>query len=147
VRLPPVVLLRLKTTNNVEIIQGDGQGSWNFNEAGSQLLEGDIVGTFSSGETRKLYKVPMAIFANVNGLVASVVTGHLTLAVNLVSFLLKEAGVGGAGRTLGGVLEASNVDTTEELLKVQELSNAIRANARVAAIDNENFKNILSELQ
>ena len=60
--------------------------------------------------------------------------------------LLKEAGIGGAGRTLGGVLEASNVDTTEELLKVQELSNSIRANARVAAIDNENFKTILSEI-
>ncbi len=133
-----------KAPNNVEIIQGDGQGAGTLTKL-EVSPDGYIVGTFSSGENRKLYKVPMAVFANPNGLVAG---GNGTFEITRESgdFLLKEAGVGGAGRTLGGVLEASNVDTTEELLKVQELSNAIRANARVAAIDNENFKNILSEL-
>ena len=42
------------------------------------------------------------------------------------ALLLKSAGVGGAGRTLGSSIEASNVDTTEEVLKVQDLSNTIR---------------------
>jgi len=133
-----------KNPNNVEIIQGDGQGAGTLTKL-EISPEGYIIGTFSTGETRKLYKVPMAIFANVNGLVAGS-NGTFDISRESGELLLKEAGIGGAGRTLGGVLEASNVDTTEELLKVQELSNAIRANARVAAIDNENFKNILSEL-
>lgn len=133
-----------KAPNNVEIIQGDGQGAGTLTKL-EISPDGYIVGTFSSGENRKLYKVPMAVFANPNGLVAGS-NGTFEITRESGDFLLKEAGVGGAGRTLGGVLEASNVDTTEELLKVQELSNTIRANARVAVIDNENFKNILSEL-
>ncbi len=133
-----------KNPNNVEIIQGDGQGAGTLTKL-EISPEGYIIGTFSTGETRKLYKVPLAIFANVNGLVAGS-NGTFDVSRESGELLLKEAGIGGAGRTLGGVLEASNVDTTEELLKVQELSNTIRANARVAAIDNENFKNILSEL-
>ena len=134
-----------KNPNNVEIIQGNGQGAGTLTKL-EISSDGYIIGTFNTGETRKLYKVPMAIFANVNGLIAS---GNGTFDISRESgeLLLKEAGVGGAGRTLGGVLEASNVDTTEELLKVQELSNTIRANARVASIDNENFRNVLSELR
>ena len=57
----------------------------------------------------------------------------------------KEVGVVGAGRTIGGVLESSNADTTEELLKVQELSNTIRANARVSAAEFKNISTILNE--
>jgi len=133
-----------KAPNNVEIIQNNGQGAGTLTKL-EISPEGYIIGTFSSGETRKLYKIPMAVFANVNGLIAGA-NGTFDISRESGELLLKEAGIGGAGRTLGGVLEASNVDTTEELLKVQELSNAIRANARVAAIDNENFKNVLSEL-
>ena len=135
---------QVKNPNNVEIVQSDGQA------AGTLLkLEVDpngfIIGTFDSGETRKLYQVPIAIFANVNGLVAG---ANGTFEINRESgeLLLKQAGVGGAGRTLGGVLEASNVDTTEELLKVQELSNTIRANARVAATEFKNISTVLNEL-
>ena len=134
-----------KNPNNVEIIQGDGQGAGTLTKL-EISPEGYIIGTFSTGETRKLYKVPMAIFANVNGLIAGS-NGTFDVSRESGELLLKEAGIGGAGRTLGGVLEASNVDSTEELLKVQELSNSIRANARVASIDNENFRNILSELR
>ncbi len=135
---------QVKNPNNVEIVQSDGQS------AGTLLKlevdpQGFIIGTFDSGETRKLYQVPIAIFANVNGLVAGA-NGTFEISRESGELLLKQAGVGGAGRTLGGVLEASNVDTTEELLKVQELSNTIRANARVAATEFKNISTILNEL-
>lgn len=135
---------QVKNPNNVEIVQSDGQA------AGTLLKlevdpQGFIIGTFDSGETRKLYQVPIAIFANVNGLVAGA-NGTFEISRESGELLLKQAGVGGAGRTLGGVLEASNVDTTEELLKVQELSNTIRANARVAATEFKNISTVLNEL-
>ncbi len=108
---------QVKNPNNVEIVQSDGQA------AGTLLKlevdpQGFIIGTFDSGETRKLYQVPIAIFANVNGLVAGA-NGTFEISRESGELLLKQAGVGGAGRTLGGVLEASNVDTTEELLNLR----------------------------
>ena len=135
---------QVKNPNNVEIAQSDGQA------AGTLLKlevdpQGFIIGTFDSGETRKLYQVPIAIFANVNGLVAGA-NGTFEISRESGELLLKQAGVGGAGRTLGGVLEASNVDTTEQLLKVQELSNTIRANARAVATEFKNISTVLNEL-
>jgi flagellar hook protein FlgE len=81
----------------------------------------------------------------VNGLVAGA-NGTFEISRASGELLLKQAGAGGAGRTLGGVLEASNVDVTEELLSVQELGNTVRANARVAAAEFKNIQTILSEL-
>lgn len=134
-----------KNPNNVEIIQNDGQVAGNLTRL-EVAANGDVIGTFDSGEQRALYRVPVAMVANINGMVAG---SNDTFDVSRDSgdVVIKGAGVGGAAKTLGAVLEASNVDTTTELLDVQDLSNTIRANARVAAVDNENFKTILSELQ
>jgi len=133
-----------KNPNNVEIVQGNGQPAGTLvNLAISP--EGFVVGTFDSGESRNLYQIPLALFANVNGLTAGS-NGVFEISRESGELLLKAAGVGGAGNTLGGVLEASNTDTTTELLSVQELSNTIRANARVAATEFKNIQTILSEL-
>lgn len=136
-------ITQVQGPSNVGIVQSNGQS------AGSLLnlqidQDGFIVGTFNSGETRKLYKIPVAIFANVNGLVPGT-NGTFEVSRESGALLLKSAGVGGAGRTIGGVLEASNADTTEELLRVQELSNTIRANARVSAVEFKNISTILNE--
>jgi flagellar hook protein FlgE len=133
-----------KNPNNVEIVQGNGQPAGTLvNLAISP--EGFVVGTFDNGESRNLYQIPLALFANVNGLTAGS-NGVFEISRESGELLLKAAGVGGAGNTLGGVLEASNTDTTTELLSVQELSNTIRANARVAATEIKNIQTILSEL-
>ncbi|MDP5021342.1 MAG: flagellar hook-basal body complex protein, partial [Rickettsiaceae bacterium] len=133
-----------KNPNNVEIVQGNGQPAGTLvNLAISP--EGFVVGTFDSGESRNLYQIPLALFANVNGLIAGS-NGVFEISRESGELLLKAAGVGGAGNTLGGVLEASNTDSTTELLSVQELSNTIRANARVAATEFKNIQTILSEL-
>lgn len=134
-----------KNPNNVEIIQNDGQVAGNLTRL-EIAANGDVIGTFDSGEQRPLYRVPVAMVANINGMIAG---SNDTFDVSRDSgdVVIKGAGVGGAAKTLGGVLEASNVDTTTELLTVQDLSNTIKANARVAKVDNDNFKNILAELQ
>lgn len=136
-------ITQVQGPSNVGIVQSNGQS------AGSLLnlqidQDGFIVGTYNSGETRKLYKIPVAMFANVNGLVPGA-NGTFEVSRESGALLLKSAGVGGAGKTIGGVLEASNSDTTEELLRVQELSNTIRANARVSAAEFKNITTILNE--
>jgi flagellar hook protein FlgE len=131
--------------NNVELVQANGQAAGNLvNLEVSQ--DGFIIGTFDSGETLKLYQIPVALFANVNGLRASI-GGTFEITRDSGELLLKGAMVGGAGKVLGGVLEESNVDTTEELLEIQDLSNDIRANARAANVTNKNIQTILSESQ
>ena len=133
-----------KNPNNIGIVQGNGQPAGTLvNLAVSP--EGFVVGTFDNGESRNLYQIPLALFANVNGLIAGS-NGVFEISRESGELLLKAASVGGAGNTLGGVLEASNTDTTTELLSVQELSNTIRANARVAATEFKNIQTILSEL-
>lgn len=134
-----------KNPNNVEIIQNDGQLAGNLTRL-EVAANGDVIGTFDSGEQRAIYRVPVAMVPNINGMIAG---GNDTFDVSRDSgdVVIKGAGLGGAAKTLGAVLEASNTDTTTELLTVQDLSNTIRANARVAAVDNDNFKTILSELQ
>ena len=130
--------------SNVEIVQSDGQAPGTLLKL-SVTPDGFIIGTFDSGETRNLYQIPVALFANVNGLVAGA-NGTFDISRESGELLLKQAGAGGAGRTLGGVIEASNVDVTEELLLVQELGNTVRANARVAASTFKNVSTVLSEL-
>ena len=62
-----------------------------------------MVGTFDNGESRNLYQIPLALFANVNGLTAGS-NGVFEISRESGELLLKAAGVGGAGNTLGGVL-------------------------------------------
>jgi flagellar hook-basal body protein len=133
-----------KSPNNVEIVQKNGQAAGNLTKV-EVSPDGFVMGTFDSGETRKLYKVPLALFANVNGLVAGS-NGVFETSRKSGDVQLKAAGIGGAGSVLGGVLEASNTDSTSELIAVQELSNTIRANARVASTEFKNLQTILSEL-
>jgi flagellar hook-basal body protein len=133
-----------KNPDNVEIVQGNGQG------AGTLLKldidpDGFVVGTFDSGKTRKLYQIPIAVFANVNGLIAGP-NGTYEISRESGELLLKSAGVGGAGKTLGGTLEASNADVVEELLRVREMGTTVQANARVAAAQFKNISTVLNEL-
>lgn len=134
-----------KSAFNVELTQQDGQAAGNLINL-EVTPEGFIVGTFDSGQTRKLYQIPVALFANVNGLRAGI-GGTFEVTRESGELLLKNAMSGGAGKVLGGVLEAANVDTTEELLELQDLSNDIRANARAANVTNKNIQTILSEIQ
>jgi flagellar hook-basal body protein len=132
-----------KSPNNVEIIQGTGQGAGTL-----QKLEVDnkgfVVGTFDSGQTKNIYKIPMGMVANVNGL-ATGTNGTFEVTRESGELLLKEAGVGGTGKVLGGALEASNVDSIETLLAMQENSNSLRSVARASSIKNDNTKNVLAE--
>jgi flagellar hook-basal body protein len=133
------------SANNVELIQSDGQAAGNLVNL-EVNDEGYIIGIFDSGEILKLYQIPLALFANVNGLRASV-GGAFEVTGDSGDLLLKSAATGGAGKVLSGVLEAANVDTTEELLNLQDLSNDIRANARATNVTNKNIQTILSEIQ
>ena len=133
--------------NNVEPSQQNGRGSGTLLDNGLSVdEEGFIIGTFDNGDVVKLYQIPIAMFANINGLL-EVNDGTYRITGDSGPAFLKAAGQGGAGQVIGRALEDSNADTTDELLEVQDTANVIRANARVASVKFSNIATVLSELK
>lgn len=124
-------------SNNFEFTQDNGQAG-GFLDSVSVSEDGYIIGTFNSGETRRLYKIPVATVTNPNGLTPGD-NGTYTISKDSGELRLKPAGQNGVARILSGALETSNTDTTTELLKLKQTSTEITANARAS---NEMLKNI-----
>lgn len=131
--------------NNFEFVQQNGRAAGVLTNV-TVTEEGIIVGTYDSGETRDLYRIPIATFPNINGLVPGE-GGTYRVSRESGELLLKTAGSNGAGKTVGGALEASNTDTTSELLTIKDTSLAIQANARVVGVQIQDQKTILAETQ
>ena len=131
--------------NSFEPYQQDGRASGILLENGLSVdEEGFIWGKFDTGEVIKLYQIPIAMFANVNGLLEGS-DGTYTVTRDSGQALIKAAGRGGAGTVVGHALEKSNTDTTDQLLDVQEMSNVIRAVSRVVSVQFNNMAAFLSE--
>jgi flagellar hook protein FlgE len=97
---------------------------------------GLVVAQFSNGATANLYKIPLATFANPNGLLAQSGTAY-TETTDSGTNNLREAGDGGAGLLQPSSLEGSNVDLASEFAKLIVSQRAYTADTRVVnTIDN-----------
>ncbi|MEM9670836.1 MAG: flagellar hook protein FlgE [Pseudomonadota bacterium] len=98
--------------------------------------EGFVIASFSNGEQKKLYQLPIANFAN--PLALNPRTGNVygeTVASG--TFNLRPAGVGGAGQISTSSLEAANVDIADEFTKMIVTQRAYSANARIITTTDE----------
>jgi len=98
--------------------------------------DGFVNATYSNGETRSLYKIPIADFANINGLKA--VTGNVyeeTRESGEVT--LRNAGNDGMGKVVGAALEQSNVELSEQLTDMIVAQRAYQANTRVISTSDQ----------
>lgn len=92
--------------------------------------DGYVIASFSNGEFRKLYKLPIATFANPNGLQAR--SGNVyAQTTDSGQYNLREAGNGGAGIVQGASLEQSNVDLSGEFTKMIVTQRAYSAGTKV----------------
>ncbi|MDO9713405.1 flagellar hook protein FlgE [Paracraurococcus lichenis] len=92
--------------------------------------DGKVVATFSNGQSRPIYQLKLALFANPDGL--NPVRGDAyEMVPGAGSVRLLNPGVGAAGATSGGALEASNVDIGTELTNLIETQRAYSSNASV----------------
>ena len=92
--------------------------------------EGYIVANFSNGESKKVYKLAVADFANENGLIPQF--GNVFSASKDSGVMnLKEAGIEGAGKILSGALEGSNVDMAEQLTSLITRQRQYQASSKV----------------
>lgn len=98
--------------------------------------EGFVVASFSNGEQKKLYKLPIANFAN--PLALNPRSGNVySETVASGTFNLREAGIGGAGTISPSSLEAANVDIADEFTKMIVTQRAYSANARIITTTDE----------
>ena len=92
--------------------------------------QGYVIASFTNGEERRLYQLPIATFANPAGLDPR--SGNVYAQTDASGeFNLRVAGNGGAGVVAPSALEAANVDLAEEFTKMIVTQRAYSANAKV----------------
>ena len=92
--------------------------------------KGHVVGNFSDGSTRVIYKVPLAMFANVNGLEAKSgnVYAESPLSGTRRSLFVDTSGIASLSPN---TLELSNVDLTIQFTQMIQVQQAYNSSATV----------------
>jgi flagellar hook protein FlgE len=92
--------------------------------------QGYVIASFTNGEERRLYQLPIATFANPTALDPR--SGNVYAQTDASGeYNLRIAGEGGAGVVAASALESANVDLAEEFTKMIVTQRAYSANAKV----------------
>lgn len=113
------------------------------NGAGSGLLssleidaEGFVIANFSNGQSRDVFKIPLASFPNVNGLSPN--AGNVfSSSDSSGEFSLNQAGASGVGVISVAALEGANVELANELTKMIVAQRAFQANTKIITTADE----------
>ncbi len=100
------------------------------------LPDGSIEGFYTNGQTEILGSFGVATFANEQGL-EEVGDSYFRTTANTGARVLGAGDSSGAGEVVGGALEASNVDTAEEFVRLIQAQRGFQANARVVTVQDE----------
>lgn len=91
--------------------------------------DGTVSAQYANGDSRPLYRVAVATFADPSGLEA--LNGNVYIATQASGApLAQTAGQGGAGTISGGALEASNVDIARQFVDLIVAETAYKANVK-----------------
>jgi flagellar hook-basal body protein len=111
---------------DIRFINSDGYGFGLLKDV-SITEEGFVLAHFSNGTQRKVFKIPVATFANLDGLTE--LTGGVLIPTNESGkVILKEAGRGGVAVITSGALAGSNVDKSDQMLGVIKSANLYQMN-------------------
>lgn len=98
--------------------------------------EGDVVASYANGESYALFRVPLALFTNVEGLEDGAATSFLS-ATSAGRVRLLAPGEGAAGLLEGSAVEVSTVDIGQEFSTLIETQRAYATNARLISVADE----------
>ena len=98
--------------------------------------KGIVTAQFSNGISTKVYQIPIATFANPDGLI-QVSGGAYLQSSTSGGANINQAGSGGAGTIASNSLEESTVDLSSEFTKLITAQNAYSAAARVVSTANQ----------
>jgi flagellar hook protein FlgE len=92
--------------------------------------DGIVSASYSNGQTQKLFQLPLASFANANGLDA--LSGNIFAQTRSSGEVnLRVAGTNGTGTIVAAALEQSNVDLAEQLTDIIVAQRSYQANTKV----------------
>jgi flagellar hook protein FlgE len=104
--------------------------------------DGLVTALFDNGETRKVFKLPVATFVNVNGLESR--TGNTwTATESSGDYTLRIADNGPAGQTIQGTLEASTVDIGAEFTDMIVVQRAYSASAKIISTADQMLEELM----
>lgn len=105
--------------------------------------EGVVTALFNNGTREDIFKLPVATFANANGLESK--SGNNFLATNdSGDFSLNEAGEGSAGVIAASAVEGSTVDLTREFTLMIETQRSFSANGRIITTADEMLNELVN---
>ena len=108
--------------------------------------DGTITGIYSNGLLRAQGQIALAKFANPTGLQAS--GGNLfTVTPNSGTAAIVSPGDGGSGRIIGGALELSNVELSQEFINLITASTGFSASSRVLTTSERMIQELLSVIR
>jgi len=122
------------------ITKQDGRNAGTLNSF-SIAQDGTVVGSFSNGASEAIARIAVATFANAGGLEKAGSSGYRS-TFNSGAATLGAPGQGGAGALIGGALEMSNVDLSQEFTNLIVAQRGFQANARIITTSDE----VLQEL-
>jgi flagellar hook protein FlgE len=104
--------------------------------------EGFVTAIFDNGVERRVYKLPLATFANPDGLTA-LNSNVYRVSEESGSMQLLEAATGGAGKIEAGNLEASTVDLAKEFTDMITTQRAYSAATRIISTADQMLQEML----
>ena len=105
--------------------------------------DGRITGAFSNGLTRTLGQVALATFTNAEGLV-DVGGNTYRTGANSGEALIGPALTLGSGKIVGGALELSNVDLSQEFVNLILASTGYSASSRIITTTDQLMQQLLA---
>jgi flagellar hook protein FlgE len=104
--------------------------------------EGFVIASFTNGEERRLYKLPVATFPNPSALDPR--SGNVYSQTDVAGeFNLRHAGNGGAGTITPSSLEAANVDIADEFSKMIVTQRAYSASSKIISTADQLLEELL----
>ncbi|MBP0484581.1 flagellar hook protein FlgE [Sagittula salina] len=116
-------------------VEADGSASGTMSRVEFDEF-GTVWGVFDNGSRSALYSIPLATFANPNGLATSN-NSTFTTSRESGSFYLGNAGTGETGTLSSGGVETANVDIAEELTSLIQKQRAYSSNAKIITTADE----------
>ncbi len=103
---------------------------------------GVVTAQFDNGERRSIYQLPVAMFANPNGLEAR--DGNAYIQTDRSGdYILGTANTGGAGKVAPSALESSTVDLAEEFTDMIITQRAYSASAKIITTADEMLEELI----
>ena len=108
--------------------------------------DGSVVATFSNGETRTIYQIPVATFVNADGLIEDS-DGIYSISTYSGNATLHSAGSGSAGSIAASSLESSTVDTSTEFASMLAAQQAYSSASQIISTAGDMFDSLLQAVR